>query len=115
MSEDAILTIIAILLIGGALFIGVKFQNSKGIKILKIIMWPFTMLKNALDGNWWAEKIGNKTGVYEKAHQSKTAKWSRSLTGWKWWAYQIGVGLVFVVVAEFLLNLIGMSMLPWRW
>ena len=37
MSEDAILTIIAILLIGGALFIGVKFQNSKGIKILKII------------------------------------------------------------------------------
>ena len=24
------------------------------------------MLKNILDPNWWAEKIGNKTGAYER-------------------------------------------------
>ena len=85
------------------------------MKILKIILWPLIMLKNILDPNYWANKIGNKTGAYDKAHNSKLAKWSRSLTGWKWWAYQIGIGLIFVIVVEFLLNLIGMSMLPWRW
>ena len=56
------------------------------MKILKIIMWPFIMVKNILDCNYWAEKIGNKTGAYDKAHNSKLAQWSRSLTGWKWWA-----------------------------
>ena len=85
------------------------------LKIIKIILWPLIMLKNILDGNYWAEKIGNKTGAYDKAHNSKLAQWSRSLTGWKWWAWQIVGGLVFVVVAEFFLNLIGLSMLPWRW
>ena len=85
------------------------------MKILKIILWPLIMLKNILDPNYWASKIGKKTGAYDKAHNSKLAKWSRSLTGWKWWAYQIGIGLIFVIVVEFLLNLIGMSMLPWRW
>ncbi len=57
-------------------------------------MWPFIMLKNILDGNYWAEKIGNKTGAYDKAHNSKLAQWLRSLTGWKWWAWQIGCGTV---------------------
>jgi len=85
------------------------------MKILRIILWPLIMLKNILDPNYWASKIGNKTGAYDKAHNSKLAKWSRGLTGWQWWAYQIGVGLVFVIIAEFLLNLMGFSMLPWRW
>ena len=73
------------------------------------------ILKNIVDPNYWANKIGNKTGAYDKAHKSKLAKWSRSLTGWKWWAWQIGVGLIFVLIVEFVLNLIGFSMLPWRW
>ena len=29
------------------------------------------MLKNILDGNWWADKIGEKSGAYEKARNSK--------------------------------------------
>ena len=73
------------------------------------------ILKNIVDPNYWANKIGNKTGAYDKADKSKLAKWSRSLTGWKWWAWQIGGGLRFVIIAEFVLNLIGFSMLPWRW
>jgi hypothetical protein len=78
------------------------------IKLLKTI-------KNVVDPNYWASEIGNKTGAYDKAHNSKLANWSRSLTGWKWWAWQLGGGLVFVIVMELLLNLLGMSMLPWRW
>jgi len=83
------------------------------MKILRIIFWPLIMLKNILDGNWWAEKIGDKSGAYEKAHNSKLAQWSRSLTGWKWWAWQLGPCLIIFILLELLLNLIGMTMLPW--
>ena len=48
------------------------------------------MLSNAVDPNYWAERIGTKTGVYDKAHGSRLAQWSRSLTGWRWWAWQLG-------------------------
>ena len=84
------------------------------MKILRIIFWPLIMIKNILDPNYWAHKMGNKSGAYEKAHNSKLAKWSRSLTGWKWWAWQIGGGLIGVVILEFILNSLGMTMLPWR-
>ena len=72
-------------------------------------------LKDSMDPNYWAEKIGEKSGAYDKARNSKMRKWADGLTGWKWWAWQIVGGLLFVVVAEFFLNLIGLSMLPWRW
>ena len=76
------------------------------IKFLKL-------LKNILDPNYWAEKIGNKTGLHNKAKKSSLRKWALGLTGWKWWFYQIVVcGSIFAVL-EFLLNLIGMTMLPW--
>ncbi len=80
-----------------------------------IFIFPLVCIKNGVDPNWWASYIGNKSGTYEKSYNSKVAKWSRSLTGWKWWAWQIGGGLLGVIVFEFLLNLIGLSMLPWRW
>ena len=76
------------------------------IKFLKSI-------KNFVDPNYWAEKIGNKTGAYDKAHNSKLAQWARSLTGWKWWFYQIVVCGVFFIIIEFILRQIGMTMLPW--
>ena len=72
------------------------------------------MLKNIVDPNYWANKIGNKTGAYDKAHNSKLAQWSRSLTGWKWWAWQIVVGMFFFCIVETLLNKLGMTMLPWK-
>ena len=34
------------------------------------------MLKNIVDPNYWANKIGNKTGAYDKAHNSKLAQLS---------------------------------------
>ena len=72
-------------------------------------------LKDSMDPNYWAEKMGEKSGAYDKARNSKMRKWADGLTGWKWWAWQIVGGLLFVVVAEFFLNLLGLSMLPWRW
>ena len=77
------------------------------IKILKKI-------KNWVDPNYWAEKVGEKSGLYDKARNSKSRKWVDSLEGWQWWTYQIVGGILFVVVIEWLLNQVGMTMLPWR-
>ena len=77
------------------------------VKILKGI-------KNTFNPNYWADRIGEKSGAYDKARESKLATWVGNLEGWQWWAWQIGVGILFVIVVEFLLNMIGMTILPWR-
>ena len=77
------------------------------IKILKGI-------KNAVDPNYWANRIGEKSGLYDKARNSKTRQWVDNLEGWKWWAWQLGGGLIGVIIAEYLLNMVGMTMLPWK-
>ena len=72
-------------------------------------------LGNWVDPNYWAGKIGDTTGAYDKANSSSLAEWSRNLTGWKWWAWQIVGGVIGLVVIEFFLNMVGISILPWRW
>ena len=71
-------------------------------------------LKDSLDPNYWASKIGKKSGAYDKARNSKMRKWADSLIGWKWWVWQIIVGGVMLVLIEIGLNYIGMTMLPWK-
>ena len=58
------------------------------------------------------EKI--KQYLYNLAKKSRVRKWALSLKGWKWWAYQIICGSIFFLILEFLLNLIGLTMLPWK-
>ncbi|MBR19340.1 MAG: hypothetical protein CMA64_04230 [Euryarchaeota archaeon] len=70
-------------------------------------------LKNAVSPNYWAEKIGEKTGAYDKARNSKLATWASNLDGWMWWLWQLGVGLIFFVFIEIILNMFGMTLLPW--
>ena len=55
-----------------------------------------------------------KNILYKFAMQSPLRRWALELEGWKWWAWQISGGLLFVVVVEFLLNKVGMTLLPWR-
>ena len=78
-----------------------------------MIKW-LKKIKDIVDPNYWAEKIGEESGLYDKARNSKTRQWADSLEGWKWWAWQLGGGLLFLIVMEYLLNSIGMTMLPWR-
>ncbi len=76
----------------------------------KILEW----IQNIVDPNYWATKIGEKSGLYEWAMKSPLRKWALSLTGWKWWFYQIIVcGIIFLIM-EWVLNQIGMTMLPWK-
>ena len=77
------------------------------IKLLK-------KLKDIIDPNYWASKIGERSGLYDKARKSSLREWALGLEGWKWWAWQIVGGLLFVVIVEFLLNKVGMTILPWR-
>ena len=77
------------------------------IKLLK-------KLKDIIDPNYWASKIGERSGLYDKARKSSIREWALGLEGWKWWAWQIVGGLLFVVIVEFLLNKVGMTILPWR-
>tara|TARA_R110001606_G_scaffold382918_2_gene544922 strand:- start:369 stop:563 length:195 start_codon:yes stop_codon:yes gene_type:complete len=62
---------------------------------------------------YWTEKISDKSGLNDTAMKSPLRKWALELTGWKWWLYQIVVGGVFFIIIECLLNLIGMTILPW--
>ena len=71
-------------------------------------------LKDSLDPNYWASKIGEKSGAYDKARNSKLRKWALNLKGWKWWVWQIIVGGGMLVIIEIGLNYIGMTILPWR-
>ena len=115
MSEDTIINLLA----GGTLLfavvLSILIRNTKAHKVLTFIFYPLIKLKDWVDPNYWANRVGENSGAYDKARNSKTRKWVDSLEGWKWWAWQIVVGGIGILIFEFLLNLIGLSMLPWRW
>ena len=58
------------------------------------------------------KKIEKK--LYKWAIQSPIRKWALGLEGWKFWFYQIVVVGIGFAVIEYLLNLIGITMLPWK-
>ena len=55
-----------------------------------------------------------KKYLYNLAKKLPIRKWALSLTGWKWLAWQLVVGGVFFIILEIILNLIGMTMIPWK-
>ena len=71
-------------------------------------------LKNWVDPNYWADQIGEKSGAYDKARNSKLRQWVDSLEGWHWWAWQLGPCLLVFILLELGLNQLGMTMLPWK-
>ena len=46
---------------------------------MKILIKILKGFKNALSPNYWAERIGEKTGAYDKARESKLATWANNL------------------------------------
>lgn len=55
-----------------------------------------------------------KQYLYNKAMQSPIRKWALSLTGWKYWVWQLVIGGIFFIWIELLLNSIGMTIIPWK-
>ncbi len=72
------------------------------------------LLKDMVSPSYWAELIGHKYGLWDWALNNKFRHYVLSLTGWKWWFYQIVVCGIFFILIELLLNRIGLTMLPWR-
>ena len=55
-----------------------------------------------------------KKYLYNIVMKSSLRKWALSLTGWKWWIWQLVVGGIFFFIIELLFNLIGMTIIPWK-
>ena len=114
MSEDTIINLLA----GGTLLfavvLSILIRNTKAHKVLTFIFYPLIKLKDWVDPNYWANRVGEKSGAYDKARNSKFRQWADSLEGWKWWAWQLGPALIFFILLELAINQIGMTMLPWR-
>ena len=55
-----------------------------------------------------------KNYLYNIAMKNPLRKWALSLTGWKWWVWQLAVGGIVLAILEYLLNIIGLTMLPWK-
>jgi len=36
------------------------------IKLLRLLLTPFIWFKNIIDPQWWANLIGNKTGLFQR-------------------------------------------------
>ena len=64
--------------------------------------------------SFWAEKIGNKSGLYSKAKNSRLRRWVDNLDPTAWLLWQLIVGAIFFTIIELLLNQIGMTILPWK-
>ena len=71
-------------------------------------------LKALVSPGYYAELIGHKYGLWDKALNNSIRHYVLNLTGWKWWFYQIVVGGVFLILMELLLNLVNITLLPWR-
>lgn len=84
--------------------------------LLKIVLFPFKVVIGTI--SWltggWADSLSNKFRLQEKAENSRIRAWADSLTGWKYWAWQIGAGLVIICVFEYIFGLVGYTILPWR-
>ena len=52
MSEDFIIIVITIIVLGGALYLNVVLQDTKAMGIMKKIFWPLIKLKEWVDSHW---------------------------------------------------------------
>ena len=85
-------------------------------KQIRWLLTPLIWVKNLLDHEWWADFIGEKSGAYERARRpNKFKEWKLKQPLWKQAFIEILLFTLIALAFEPLLNLLGMSMLPWRW
>lgn len=73
------------------------------------------MFKNILDANWWANKITDKTNMEEKIQKSRFNRWQNNLPQPYRFIFKSTMLVICIYLIEMWFNLVGMSMLPWRW
>ena len=75
MSEDLIINLLA----GGtllfAIVLSILINNNKVHKVLTFIFYPLIKLKDWVDPNYWASEVGESSGLYDRARNSKRRNW----------------------------------------
>ena len=73
-------------------------------------------LSNVVDPNWWAEVVSKKSGLYALASKpNKFKEWKLKQPLWKQAFIEVLVFTLLALAFEPVLNILGYSMLPWRW
>ena len=88
------------------------------IKLIKAYC-KFTIetLGNLVDPQWWATLILKKTGLLRRCEKigEKVIKWKSKFSPRQRLFIDILTFTLIALAMEPLLNMVGMSMLPWRW
>ena len=90
------------------------------IKYRKQVRWfltPFAWFKDIIDQQWWANFIGNKTGLFQRASNNRYKRWLETLPPRKKIAVELGVAIPLMILMDhyILMPYLGMAMLPWNW
>ena len=74
-------------------------------------------LGNLVDTQWWATLILKKTGLLKRCEKvgEKVIKWKSKFSPRQRLFIEILMFTLIALAFEPLLNMVGMSMLPWRW
>jgi len=74
------------------------------------------LLSNVVDPNWWAEVVGKKFGLYDwTSKPNKFKEWKLKQPLWKQLFIEVLMLTLLALAFEPVLNMLGYSMLPWRW
>tara|TARA_B100001173_G_scaffold111217_1_gene96420 strand:+ start:84 stop:356 length:273 start_codon:yes stop_codon:yes gene_type:complete len=88
------------------------------IKLIKAYC-KFTIetLGNLVDPQWWATLILKKTGLLRRCEKvgEKVIKWKSKFSPRQRLFIDVLTFTLIALVMEPLLNMVGFSMLPWRW
>ena len=74
-------------------------------------------LGNLVDPQWWATLILKKTGLLRRCEKvgEKVKKWKSKFSPRQRLFIDVLIFTLIALIMEPLLNMLGMSMLPWRW
>ena len=74
-------------------------------------------LGNLVDPNWWATLILKKTGLLKSCEKvgKKVIKWKSQFSPRQRLFIDVLTFILIALIMEPLLNMVGFSMLPWRW
>jgi len=74
------------------------------------------LLSDIVDPNWWAEVIGKKSGLHGLVSKTnKFKEWKLKQPLWKQTFIEVLMYTLLALAFEPVLNMLGYSMLPWRW
>tara|TARA_A100001015_G_scaffold310643_1_gene412431 strand:- start:340 stop:612 length:273 start_codon:yes stop_codon:yes gene_type:complete len=88
------------------------------IKLIKsYCKFTIETLGNLVDPQWWATLILKKTGLLRRCEKvgEKVIKWKSKFSPRQRLFIDVLTFTLIALVMEPLLNMVGYSMLPWRW